>query len=190
MQISVTTHRDIRILAVSGRIDLYSAGSFYDALVEAVGDAQADLVIDLTGVVLLTSAGLRGLVVVAKLQQSAGRAIRLCGVTAAIKTFLRGRGYDHLLRFEPTVEDAIKALSPAHGERVAVMAQGMVGVRTSSAHPLDNADAELEIDQIMQMLRRENAQFFIHFGRFAPEGNGADRLQTDCPVVCRHLTRA
>ncbi len=158
MQISVTTRRDILILAVSGRIDLYSAGSFYDALIEAVGNAQADLVIDLTRVVHLTSAGMRGLVVVAKLQQSAGRAIRLCGVTAAIKTFLRGRGYDYLLRFEPTVEDAIKALSPAHGERVAVMAQDVVGVRPLTAHPLNKADAELTVDQILQMLRHENAQ--------------------------------
>ena len=190
MQISVTTRRDIRILAVSGRIDLYSAGSFYDALVEAVGDAQADLVIDLTGVVRLTSAGMRGLVVAAKLQQSAGRAIRLCGATAAIKTFLRGRGYDHLLKFEPTIEDAIKALTPAHGEGVAVMTQGVVGVRTLSAHPSDTADAELTVDQILQALRRENAQFFLTSGRLAPEGDGADRLLTDCPVVCRHLTRA
>lgn len=190
MQISVTTRRDIRILAVSGRIDLYSAGSFYDALVEAVRDAQADLVIDLTGVVRLNSAGLRGLVVAAKLQQSAGHAERLCGASPTILSFLRGRGYDHLLRFEPTVEDAIKALSPAHGERMAVMAQGMVGVRTPSAHPLDNADAELAIDQIMQILRRENAQSFIHFGRLAPEGDGADRLQTNSPVVGQHLTRA
>jgi anti-anti-sigma factor len=190
MQISVTTRHDIRVLAVSGRIDLYSAGSFHDALVEAVGDAQADLVIDLTGVVLLTSAGMRGLVVAAKLQQSAGHAVRLCGASPAIRSFLRGRGYDHLLRFEPTVEDAIKALSPAHGERVAVTAQGMVDVRTSSAHPSDNADAELATDQIMQMLRCENAQFFIHFGRLAPEGDGADRFQTDCPVVGQLLTRA
>ncbi len=190
MQISVTTRRDIRILEVSGRIDLYSARSFYDALVEAVEDAQADLVIDLTGVVRLTSAGLRGLVVAAKLQQSAGHAIRLCGMTAAIKKFLRGRGYDHLLKFEPTVEDAIKALSPAHGEGVAVMAQGMVGVRTSSAHPLDKADAELTIDQILRMLHHENAQFFIHFGRLAQEGDGADPRQTDCPATGGHLTRA
>lgn len=190
MQISFTTNGDIRILAVSGRIDHYSAGSFYDALVEAVGDAQADLVIDLTGVVRLTSAGLRGLVVAAKLQQSAGHAVRICGATAAIKTFLRGRGYDNLLRFEPTVEGSIKALSPAHGKGAAVMAQGAVGVRPLSAHPLDSADAELTVDQILQMLRQENAQFFIHFGRLAAEGNGADLLQTDCPVVGRHLTRA
>ena len=189
-QISVTTRRDIRILAVSGRIDLHSAGSFYDALVEAVGGARADLVIDLTGVVRLTSAGMRGLVVAAKLQQSAGRAIRLCGVTAGIKTFLRGRGSDHLLRFEPTVEDAIKALSPPHGEGVAVMAQGVVRARTLSAHPLDMADAELTVDQILQMLRHENRQFSIHFGRLAAEGNGADRFQTDCPATGRHLTRA
>lgn len=190
MQISVTTRRDIRIVAVSGRIDLYSAGSFYDALVEAVGDAHADLIIDLAGVARLTSAGMRGLVVAAKLQQSAGHAIRLCGASAAIKKFLRGRGYNHLLRFEPTVEDAIKALSPEHCEDVAVMAQGVVGVCTLSAHPLDKADAELTVDQIQQMLHHENAQFSIHFGRLAPEGDGADRLQTDCSVVGRQLTRA
>ena len=190
MQISTSTHGDIRILAVSGRIDLYSAGSFYDALVEAVGDAQADLVIDLTGVVRLTSAGLRGLVVATKLQQSARHAVRLCGASPAIQSFLRGRGYDHLLSFEETVEDAIKALSPAHGKGVAVMAQGAVGVRPLSAHTLDKTDAELRVDQILQMLRRENAQFFIHFGRLAPEGDGAAPRQTDCPVVGQHLTRA
>ena len=189
MQILVTTHRDIRIVAVSGRIDLYSAGSFYDALVEAVGDAQADLVIDLTGVVRLTSAGMRGLVVAAKLQQSAGHAIRICGATAAIKWFLRGRGYNHLLRFEPTVEDAIKTLSPANGERVADMAQGVVGVRPLSAHTLEKADAGLTVDLILQMLHHENAQFFTLSRRLAPEGDGADLLQTDCPAVGRHLTR-
>jgi anti-sigma B factor antagonist len=190
MQISVTTNGDIRILAVSGRIDLYSAGSFYDALVEAVGDAQADLVIDLTAIARLTSAGMRGLVVAAKLQQSAGHAIRICCATAAIKKFLRGRGYDNLLRFEPTVEDAIKALSPAHGERAADMAQGVIGVRPLSVHPLDNADAGLTLDHILQMLHHENAQFFIPSRRLAPEEDGADLLQTDCPVVGRHLTRA
>lgn len=149
MQVSSSTHGDIRILAVSGRIDLYSAGSFYDALVEAVGDAHADLVIDLSGVVRLTSAGMGGLVVAAKLQQAAGHSIRLCGMSSTIKKFLSGRGHDHLLRFEPTLEDAIKVLSPAHGEGEATMAQGMVSVRTSLAHPSDNADAEAGIDQIM-----------------------------------------
>lgn len=176
MQISVTTRRDIRILAVSGRIDLYSAGSLYDALVEAVADAQADLVIDLAGVVRLSSAGMRGLVVAAKLQQSAGRAMRLCGTTPAIESFLRGRGYDHLLRFEPTIEHAIKALSPALGAGIAVMAPDVTGVGMMTAHPLDKDDPELTVDQILQVLSRENAQFFIHFGRLAAEGDGADRL--------------
>ena len=190
MQISVTTHRDIRILAVSGRIDLYSAGSFYDALVEAVGDAQADLVIDLAGVFRLTGAGMRGLVVAAKLQQSARRAMRLCGANPAIESFLRGRGYDHLLRFEPTIEHAIKALSPALGAGIAVMAQGVVGVGALSPHPVDKDDPHLTVDHILKMLRHENAQFFIHFGRLAPERDRADRLQTDCPVIGQFLTPA
>ncbi|WP_417408932.1 STAS domain-containing protein [Hoeflea sp.] len=190
MQISSSTHGDIRILAVSGRIDLYSAGSFYDALVEAVGDAHADLVIDLSGVVRLTSAGMGGLVVAAKLQQAAGHAIRLCGMSSTIKKFLSGRGHDHLLRFEPTLENAIQVLSPAHGEGEAAEVQGMDGARTSSAPKSDNVDAEVAIDQTMQALPREDAQVFIHFGRLAPEGDGTDPRQTDYPAAARNLTGA
>ena len=133
---------------------------------------------------------MRGLVVAAKLQQAAGHAIRLCGMSSTINKFLSGRGHDHLLRFEPTLEDAIKVLSPAHGEGEAAKAQGTDGVRTSSAPKSDNADAELAIDQILQALRREDAQVFIHFGCFAPEGDGTAPRQTDYPAAARNLTGA
>lgn len=118
MKISVSTRDDIRIVSVSGNVGFATAGRLQDALVSAIAAGYRKLIVDTSGVGDVTPAGMRGLVVAAKLLRSTGGALRISGAFPAVEAFLRHRGYDHLLRFDPNVNDAIKTLSATSAESV------------------------------------------------------------------------
>ncbi len=88
----VTRERDVVVAAVSGEIDLSNAADLEGAVLAAAADARAGLVVDLTGVTFLDSAGVRFLdhVLAARLPEqrmlvaaaAGGRVrftLRLCG---------------------------------------------------------------------------------------------------------------
>jgi len=72
MQLSFRTLDGAAIVSVAGIVDSRSAGQLYDALVACIDNGTAKLVVDLSGVHIMTHAGARGLVVAAKLMQTVG----------------------------------------------------------------------------------------------------------------------
>lgn len=108
---------EVRIIELSGPMDSKNAGALFDALVVNAEPGSADLIVDLYGVTRATRAGVRGLIVAAKLRQVTGRRTRICGAVAHVAALLKGFGYDHLLKLDPTRADAFAALMSESAER-------------------------------------------------------------------------
>jgi anti-anti-sigma factor len=112
IQVSTRTLRGCQVASVSGVVDLYSAGALYDALIDCIRKGDEMFIVDLSGVSSMTRAGTRGLVVAAKLLESGGGQMRICGARTAVDAVMRGLGFHHLLNLDVTVAASMSALFP------------------------------------------------------------------------------
>lgn len=110
IQITITELDDVLLAELSGTLDCMAAGPVYDALVQRIDQTACRLIVDMTGVTRLTRAGVRGLVVAAKLCVTAGGKMRICGADPAASLLLNSLGFRNILRLEPSIETAILAL--------------------------------------------------------------------------------
>jgi anti-anti-sigma factor len=111
IQIGITKIDDILLAELTGTLDCMAAGAVYDALVQPIDENTCRLIVDMSGVTRLTRAGVRGLVVAAKLCTTAGGKMRICSADAPATRLLNNLGFRHLLRLEPNVEAARIALN-------------------------------------------------------------------------------
>lgn len=116
--ISFTTLDEILLAELGGTLDSRAAGPVYDALVQRINESACRLIIDMSGVTRLTRAGVRGLVVAAKLCVTAGGKMRICGADPAASHLLDSLGFHHILRLEPSVETAMIALCTTQACRI------------------------------------------------------------------------
>jgi anti-anti-sigma factor len=111
MKITTGMHDGIRILWISGAVYTADAGALYDGIVAAVGDGASRMVVDLSGVHIMTRAAVRGLVVGARLAQSARGEMRICCAAGSVRAMLRDLGFNRLLSCDATLADAVAALA-------------------------------------------------------------------------------
>jgi stage II sporulation protein AA (anti-sigma F factor antagonist) len=95
------------VLALAGRLGAASADRFGAAVAEAVGRGEARLVIDLTEVDYVSSAGLNVLATAAGLCAQAGGALALCGLTDPVRIALDLGGLLPDVAIEPSRDRAI-----------------------------------------------------------------------------------
>jgi len=110
MQVSTTSYRGIEVVSIAGVIDSRATGPLCDTLVESVRAGDGMLIVDLSAVHLATRAGVRCFVVAAKLCESAGGAMRICGAHKPIGIVLRNLGFNHLIKQDRTMAESIGAL--------------------------------------------------------------------------------
>jgi len=125
MKLSITIFNEIALVRISGTVDSHAAGHLYDGLVKRVREGDRTLIIDLAGVPVMTRAGVRGIIVAARLLQNARGAMRICGANTGVAAFLKGLGFDHLLVCDPTLQASLIALCPDTGRRAAIIAAGL-----------------------------------------------------------------
>lgn len=94
------------IIAVRGEVDMFTSPTLGDEVNAALDESPAVLVIDLTAVRFLGSAGLAALVE-AQARASRDTAVRIVAGTSSTTRILRLTGLDHALVVYPTVEEAI-----------------------------------------------------------------------------------
>ncbi|MBW8640184.1 STAS domain-containing protein [Hoeflea sp. WL0058] len=112
MECTTRTTGSLSIVEIAGAVDSRSAGQLYDVLVDIVRDSQSKLIVDLSKVQSMTRAGVRGLVVAAKLLMPGRDKMRICGANRTTEDMLRGLGLDHLLNIDPTLEASLAILFP------------------------------------------------------------------------------
>lgn len=100
MEVSTATYKRCSVMTVTGRVDSNTAPAFEEALKKLIDGGQHNLVLDLSGVDFLSSAGLRGMVSSLKACKNGGgtlvlanpsarvvEVMQLAGLTALFTTF-------------------------------------------------------------------------------------------------------
>lgn len=107
MQIADAQQNGVRIVAPAGRIDSTTATEFERHLIACVTRGDRRLVVDLTGVDYISSAGLRVLLIAARRVQETGGRLGLCGLGDAVRHVFQLAGFLPLFAIRQTRDDAV-----------------------------------------------------------------------------------
>ncbi len=110
MRLSFRTDDDVTIVSVAGIVDNRTAGQLFNALAGCIGRGSRKLVVDLSGVHVVTRAGVRGFIAAARLMQNAGGHLRICAAIPPVGAYLQSLGFSHLLKCDPTLREPLAQL--------------------------------------------------------------------------------
>jgi anti-anti-sigma factor len=113
MQIQQTSRDGVAIVSPKGRIDTTTSGSLEDAVRHVVDGGARNLVVDLSGVEYISSAGLRVFLVLAKRMRDLRGKLVLSGMTEPVRQVFQLAGFMPLFRVEPTQESALATFTGA-----------------------------------------------------------------------------
>lgn len=98
MNLSVESMKRVDLVTVSGRVDSSNAAEFEGGLKELTGNGRTNLVLNLTGVTYMSSAGLRTLVSTLKDCKKRGGDMRLASPSERVAEVLSLAGLDTLFQ--------------------------------------------------------------------------------------------
>jgi len=115
MDLTPRRFADTVVLAPAGRIDHGTAESFKDALrpyLEHCATGQQSLVLDLSGVDYISSAGLRVLMLARKQAKAQGGTLVVAGLTPVVKEIFEISRFTVVFEVFESVRDALVRVSP------------------------------------------------------------------------------
>ncbi len=113
MKSSVELRDGVTVVTVSGDLDVSDALSLRETLGQAQGDDTRSVLLDLTEVGFIDSAGIGLLVAAQRRAAGAGGQFALAGLTPTVARVLELTRTDRMLTVLPTVEAGVAALSSA-----------------------------------------------------------------------------
>lgn len=99
---------DVFIVRIRGRLDAICSPITEKRVFEAINEGQYNLLLDMSGVSYLSSAGMRMLLSVTKRLRTMSGKLAICSVTANVVDVLKMSGFDHALHLFKTEEEALK----------------------------------------------------------------------------------
>jgi stage II sporulation protein AA (anti-sigma F factor antagonist) len=111
LQITITTHGAIVAVEPAGSIDAKASREFERQLLQQLATGTRHIIVDLAKVDLMTSSGIRVLMLLAKRLQAADGALVLCGLNQQMRSSFDVAGLDKRFRFVAARSDAMAALS-------------------------------------------------------------------------------
>ena len=109
MQIREETRDGTLVIQAAGRLDSSSAGAL-EAVLPARIQANDKVVVNLSDVPYVSSAGLRVLLIGAKAARSGGHKLVLAGLSESVREVFDISGFTGLFAIEPDLESALAAL--------------------------------------------------------------------------------
>ena len=103
------------LLSASGRIDLSNAETFKDALSNALSKAKKALILDLSGVDYISSAGLRALMIAFKAGKAEGKAFGIAALQPLLLEIFTISRFNLVFPLCDTVPQAVEKLAPNVG---------------------------------------------------------------------------
>ncbi len=98
------------ILIVSGRVDGSTVGNLESTIQEQINAGHNTLIFDFKNLNYISSAGLRALLIAARLTQKEGGRALLCNLAAHIAEIFEISGFNEILDIRATRDDALGAL--------------------------------------------------------------------------------
>jgi anti-sigma B factor antagonist len=108
VQVEITDRQQVTVLEAAGRIDGSNASELGQALTGVIGRGRAQLVLDLSKVDYMSSAGLRELVGALKKLQGSGD-LRLAQPTERVLEVMEIAGLDTIFKIYPTLNAAVES---------------------------------------------------------------------------------
>ncbi|MBO4312320.1 MAG: STAS domain-containing protein [Desulfovibrionaceae bacterium] len=110
MQIDIATTDGITVLAVSGRMDATTVNDFSETCQKLLAEGAQKFVIDLGGLEYISSAGLRGILMLEKSSKKNGSSLAFCSMQAMVADMFKLSGFTSILHVYPTREEALDSL--------------------------------------------------------------------------------
>jgi phosphoserine phosphatase RsbU/P len=111
IEIRTRTLGDVLVADMVGRLDSRTAGPASPELNKIAQGGQAKLILNVHGLEYVSSAGLRAMLVAAKVAQAHGGAIKICDANATVEQVMEVSGMSSLLHLHATEKDALAAFS-------------------------------------------------------------------------------
>ncbi len=108
----VTTERrdDVLSFRVGGRIDGANAYEFEETIRAAIKDSDNTVIVDFEKLVYISSAGLRAVLIAAKILRSRDAKFALCSLSDQIREIFAMSGFDKIIEIYPTEGEALASL--------------------------------------------------------------------------------
>ena len=110
MEITEERRGDILILRIIGKLDSSTSKDLEEKILSIIASSQGKLVIDLSQLDYVSSAGLRVFLLAAKRMDGAKGKMILCSLKDAVKQVFDIAGFSSLLNLTASTEEAIKNL--------------------------------------------------------------------------------
>lgn len=101
---------DVLIIRIRGRLDAVSSPHAEKTICDSVENGQSKVLLDMSGVSYLSSAGLRMLLSTTKKLRSFSGRLVVCSTKPNVMDVLKISGFDHVLNLCDTEDDALKQL--------------------------------------------------------------------------------
>lgn len=103
---------DTILVAATGRIDLSNADAFRDALAASLAKAKSTLILDLSGVEYISSAGLRALMIVFKGAKAENKNFGMAALQPLLVEIFTISRFNQVFALFGTVRGAVEKLAP------------------------------------------------------------------------------
>lgn len=111
MNLTFQDHAAHTIATISGRLDSTTSTQAQEALLEKINQSNGSLILDLSGLAYLSSAGLRALLAAVKKTSAANRRTAVVVQQPQIREILQISGFNSLVPDYETLEAALETLS-------------------------------------------------------------------------------
>jgi anti-sigma B factor antagonist len=111
MEIRTQQLGDVLIADIAGRLDSRTAGPAATELNKLAQGGHGKLVLNVRELEYVSSAGLRAMLVAAKLAQARGGTLAICGANAAVAEVMEISGLARLLHLHATEEEALASVA-------------------------------------------------------------------------------
>ena len=111
MQMTMTDQSGVAVLAVAGSMDAATVAEFDERWKEALAAGTQKMVVDLSGIEYISSAGLRGILLLAKTAMAKKVSLAFSGMTGMVEDIFKLSGFFTILKTYPDAASAVAALA-------------------------------------------------------------------------------
>jgi len=111
MEIQTNKEANVTIVSITGRLDAVTAPEYEKKVRELIDGGDIRFVVDFAHLDYISSAGLRGLLVTAKLLKAKGGQVRFASVVGTVKEVFDISGFGSIFQMDDTVTASLAALS-------------------------------------------------------------------------------
>ena len=109
MKAEVQQENNTTIVNVTGSVDALTAADLSKVLTEQITEGRANLIVDLTGVEFMSSAGLRTLLGAVKESRTNGGDLRIISTNPGVDKVLKMSGFHNIAKVFPSQAEAVSS---------------------------------------------------------------------------------